>query len=174
MAPLAAVIPYVMAASAAVGAVGAVSSAQAQSASYKSQQEAANYNAEANRQNAISAEAAASANELAQRRQNTQELGTLRARMAEGGGLNGGTGTGVLAQSGANLELSALNTRYQGTMQARGLLNAATLDQYQATVAGQNANRSTTAGYLGAAGQALGTTANYYNARSFYGSGGMY
>jgi hypothetical protein len=148
-----------------------MAAAHAQAQSYKSQQQAANYNAEANRQNALSAEAAASANELAQRRQQAQEMGTERARMAESGGLNGGTGTGVLAQSGTNLELSALNTRYQGAMQARGLLAGVQMDQFQANVAGQNASAATTAGYFNAASSALGSTANYYNTRSLMASG---
>lgn len=162
-----AVIPLVvMAASAAVAAYGAISSAQAQSASYKSQQNAANYNAVVEKQNAMSAEAAASANELNQRRQNDQILGAQRARIAESGGGFNGTNVGALAQSGANLELSALNTRYQGTMQGRGLLAQANLDEYQGQVAGMNASSATRAGYIGAAASALGSASNYYNYRS--------
>jgi len=161
-----------MAVSAAVAAYGAISSAQAQAASAKSQQQAANYNATVEKQNAMSAEAAASANEMNMRRQNDQILGAQRARVAESAGGFTGTNVGVLNQSGANLELSALNTRYQGTMQARGLLAQSNLDQYQGKVAGMNASSAMRAGYIGAAASALGATSSYYNARSFYGNMG--
>ena len=76
-------VPILMAATAAIGAIGALSASKAQAASYKSQQTAANYNAAADRQNAISAEAAGSANELAMRRQNDQILGRERASVAQ-------------------------------------------------------------------------------------------
>lgn len=162
-----AVLPVVlMAASAAMAAVGSISAAQAQTASYKSQQQAANYNATVEKQNAMSAEAAASANELNQRRQNDQIMGAQRARVAESAGGFTGTNVGVLNQSGANLELSALNMRYQGAMQARGLLAQSNLDQYQASVAGMNAGSSMRAGYIGAAASALGSVSNYYNYRT--------
>lgn len=166
MAPMVIVV-----AMAAVSAIGAMAAAKAKANSEHSAQQAANYNAEATRQNALSAEAAAAANELAQRRQGAQELGTLRARMAESGGLNGGTGSGVLAQSGTNLELSALNTRYQGAMQARGLLAGVQMDQFQSKVAGQNANAAMTSGYIGAAASALGASSNYSNARAISAGG---
>jgi hypothetical protein len=168
-----AVLPVVlMAASAAMSAVGAISSAQAQSASYKSQQQAANYNATVEKQNAAAAQAAASANEMNMRRQNDQIMGAQRARVAESAGGFTGTNVGVLAQSGANLELSALNTRYEGAMRARGLLAQSNLSQYQGQVAGMNAGTATTSGYIGAAAGILGSTANYYNARYLYGGMG--
>lgn len=169
---MAAVPLVLMAASAAMSAIGAISAAQSQSASYKSQQQAANYNATVEKQNAMSAEAAASANELNMRRQNDQILGAQRARVGESAGGFTGTNVGVLAQSGTNLELSALNTRYQGTMQARGLLAQSNLDEYQGLVAGMNAKSAMTSGYIGAAAGALGSTANYYNARYLYGNYG--
>ena len=159
MAPIA-----LLAVTAAVSAYGAMSAAKAQSASYKSQQNAANYNATANQQNAQSAEAAASANELALRRQNDQRMGAMRAQAAESGGFTG-SNLEVLDQSGANMELDALNTRYRGATQARGLLDQSTLDQAQAQGAGMNASSATSAGYINAAGSALGSFSNYYNFR---------
>lgn len=169
MAPL-----VIMGVMAAVSAYGAISAAQAQSASAKSQQQAANYNATVEKQNAMSAEAAASANELNQRRQNDQILGAQRARIAESGGGFTGTNVGALAQSGANLELSALNTRYQGAMQARGLLAQSNLDQYQGQVAGMNANSAMRAGYIGAASNALSSFGGYYNYRALSSTMGGY
>lgn len=162
----------VMVASAAISAVGAISAAHAQSNSFKSQQDAANYNATVEKQNADAAMGAASANERAQRMQNDQQMGMERARIGESGGGFTGTNVGVLAQNGANLELGALNTRYQGTMQARGLLAQSTLDQFQGEVAGQNASSAQTAGYFNAASSALSSASNYYNYRSLSTSGG--
>lgn len=168
-----AALPLVMlAASAATSAYGAISSAQAQSASYKSQADAAKYNAAVEQQNATAAETAASANELAMRRNNNQTLGAQRARVAESGGGFSGTNINALNQSGANLELDALNTQYQGVMQARGLMAQSNLDQFQAQVASKNAKSAKRAGYISAAASVLGDTANYFNNRRIYNSGG--
>jgi len=160
-----------MIASAAVSAVGAISSAQAQASSYRSQQQAANYNATISRDNANAAMASASANEQAQRRDNDVKLSFERARMIESGGGLVGTNVGALAQSGTNLELSALNTRYRGTVAATGDLQQSVYDEYQANVAGQNARSAQTSGWIGAIGGALGTAANYSNFRNLYGGG---
>lgn len=154
------------AATAAISAYGAYSQGQAQKTSYQSQQSAANYNATANQQNAMSAEAAASSNELAQRRQNDQTLSGQRARIEESGGGMVGTNVGALTQSGANLELGALNTRYQGAMQGRGLLAQSNLNQFQARVAGQNASSANSSSYLGAASSMLGSFSNYSTFKS--------
>ena len=164
----------IMVASAAMSAYGAMSASKAQAASYKSQQQAANYNATVNQQNAMAAEAAGSANELAERRLNDQRMGVLRARAAESGGGFTGTNVGALDQAAANMELDALNTRYRGTMQARGMLAQANLNEFQANVAGQNAGYATESGYFNAASGILSSAANYYNYRGLATSGGGY
>jgi hypothetical protein len=163
--------PILLAASAAVGALGAIHSAQAQSASYKSAAAAASYNVQASMQNATIAEQAASANEIAMRRENDQRMGAMRARAAESGGFTG-SNLELLDQSATNMELDALNTRYRGQGQAAGLLSQANLDAYQARADRLNAGQAMQAGYLGAASQALGAYSNYYNFRSLnYGYG---
>lgn len=158
-------IPFIiMAATAAITAYGAVSSAKAQSASYKNQAKADQYNATVNSQNADASEAAGSANELALRRQNEQRMGAIRAQIgAKGGGFTG-TNLALVDQDASNMELDALNTRYRGQMEARGLLSEANLDQYGAITSNQNAGRVMRAGYLGAASSALGSFANYSRA----------
>lgn len=158
-----------MAASAAVTAVGSLSAAAAQRSSYESQKTMANYNATVEQMNANAAMSAASANEQAMRRDNDVKLSFERGRMIESGGGLVGTNVGALAQAGTNLELSALNARYKGAIEARGDLQQSVYDQYQAQIAGQNAKRASTAGWIGAVGGALGTTANYYNYRSLAG-----
>lgn len=163
--------PALLIASMAVTAIGAISAAQAQKASYKSQQQADNFNATVSRDNANAAMSAASANELAQRRDNDVKLSFERGRMIESGGGLVGTNVGALSQSAANLELSALNTRYRGAVQATGDLQQSTLDQYQSKVAGMNATSAGNAGWIGAIGGALGSASNYANARSMYSGG---
>lgn len=158
-----------MAATAAVSAYGAISSSRAQAASFDASKKAATYNAEASAQNATAAEQAASANELRQREANNYTMGLQRARVAESAGGFTGTNVGVLNQSATNLELSALNTRYAGKAQARGLMAQSNLDEYQANIADINEGTALTSGYIGAAANALGTTSNYYNQRALYG-----
>src|ERR1051325_10333861 len=109
----------IMIASAVVGAAGAISSAKAQRASYKAQQQADNYNATVNRDNATNAENAASANELAMRRTNQLRLGAMRAQIGSTGGGFAGTNLELADQDASTAELDALNTRYRGQMQAR-------------------------------------------------------
>jgi hypothetical protein len=162
----------IMAATAAVAALGAIHSAQAQSASYKSAAAAARYNAQAEMQNATTAQQAASANEMSLRRQNDARMGAMRAAAAESGGYTG-TNLELLDQSATRMELDALNTRYRGQGQATGMLAQANLDAYQARVDRMNASSAMTAGYYGAASQALGAFSNYNNFRGLnYGSGG--
>jgi len=158
--------PALLIASAVISAYGAISAARAQSASSKSAQNAANYNATVDAQNAQAAQAAGSANEMRQRRENNQIMGAQRARVAETAGGFTGTNVGALNQAGTNLELSALNERYGGMMQARGLLAQANLDQFQGIVAGQNAKAYTRAGYIGAASSALSGASSYANYRN--------
>lgn len=161
----------VLIASAVVSAIGAYSAGQAQKNSALSAQQAANYNATVDKQNAAAAEQAGSARELAMRQQNDQIMGQERASVGESGGGFTGTNVGVLAQNGTNLELNALNSRYNSTMQARGLLSQSTEQEYQGMAAGMNASSDNTASYLGAASSALGATSNYYNAQRMYGGG---
>lgn len=158
-------------ASATVAAAGAVQAGKAQAASYKSAAQAARYNTQAEILNANAAAGAASANELALRRQNDQRMGAMRAQAAEAGGFTG-TNLELLDQSATNMELDALNTRYRGQAQSAGLLSQANLDAYQARADQLNAGQVTQAGYIGAASQALGAFSNYYNFRSLaYSSG---
>lgn len=163
-----------MAASAAVGAVGAINQGKVAAANANSQAAAARYNTQAEMQNATSAQQAASANEMALRRQNDQRMGAMRAGAAENGGFTG-SNLELLDQSATNMELDALNTRYRGQAQASGLMSQANLDAYQARVASANARSDLTGSYFGAASQALGAFSNYYNFRNLnygYGYGG--
>ena len=165
MAPMA-----IMIGAAVVSAMGAIAKSRAEASNYEAQEKAANYNASVEKLNANAAMSAASANEQAQRRENAVKQSFDIARVGEAGGFTG-TNVGALAQEGADLELSALNTRYQGAMQARGLLQQATYDEYQAKVAKANTVRAKQAGWLGAAAAAMSSASSYGAAGRGMGSG---
>jgi len=157
-----------MAASAAVAAYGQIQQGKVASANYKSQEQADIYNATVSTQNAQQAGMLASSHELAQRANQAQQLGNIRAGLAESGGGESGTNAGVLNQSEVNMELDALTTRYQGVLGARSYNAAAGQDYYQAKVAKANAGPARQAGYWGAASSLLKGGSQMYN----YNSGG--
>ncbi len=88
----------------ALGALGALGQGQASGA-------AADYNARLAQDEATSKEAAQRAD--AQRR-----LSTIRSQIGKSGATSAGTPLLVLADSAANAEIDALNTRYGGTAQS--------------------------------------------------------
>ncbi|CAB4140174.1 hypothetical protein UFOVP669_12 [uncultured Caudovirales phage] len=68
--------------------------------------------------NARSAEMEAASREQAQRAQSQRQLGTIRANIGKSGATSEGTPLLVLADSAANAEIDALNTRFTGLRQA--------------------------------------------------------
>jgi hypothetical protein len=151
-----------MAASAAVAAYGQIQQGKVASANAKSQEQAAYYNATVNQQNAQQSGMEASSRELAQRNNQAQQLGNIRAGLAETGGGETGTNAGVLNQSEVNMELDALTTRYQGVLGARAYNAQAGLDYYQGKVAHVNAGAAKQAGYWGAASSLLSGASKMY------------
>lgn len=109
------------------GALGAYQNGQAQS-------QAANYNAAA-------AASEAASRERAQREEAERRRGSIVAQLGKSGATVAGTPLMVLAESAANAEIDALNTRYGGAMQQ---------SLYGAT--GRNARR---AGAIGAGASLL-------------------
>lgn len=166
-------VPIAMAvASAAMKAYGSIQQGKTEAANYKAQAAADNYNAVVNTQNAQQAGMLASSRELAQRQNDAQQLGNIRAGLAETGGGESGTNAGVLRQSEVNAELDALTTRYQGVLQSRGYQAQAGLDIYQGKVAKVNAGAAKRAGYWGAASQLLGGAAQAFSMGSAGGGSG--
>lgn len=155
----------IMAVSAVVGAVGAIQQGKTQAANAKSQSEAQRYNAEVNMQNANASNMLASSREQQQRAGANQQLGNIRAAMAEGGGF-GGTNEGVLRQDTVNAELDALNTRYSGVLQSRSYTAEAGQDYFQSKVAAANVGAYRSAGYLGAASSLLSGASRMYGSNS--------
>ena len=134
----------------------------AKAAQYRGEANAAEYNAAVAAQDADTALQAGNANEEAQRRKSAVEMGRLRAGMAESGiGLNSGTASDLVEQSAMNAELDALNTRYQGTMQARGYKAQSALNKQQAAMARNNATSAIVSGFMNAGARALTAGAKY-------------
>jgi len=124
---------YAAMASSALSGLGGITSAL-------NQQGSAEYNAAMGRSNAEMASMQAGAAEEAQRRKAELLLGEQRAAFVQSG-VDPSSGTGLLVQnqSARNAEMDALNVRYQGLLQGRGLLAQSQLDTRQAAIYGQNA-----------------------------------
>ena len=147
-------IPYIMAATAVVGTYAAVKSGQAAS-------DAADFNAEQARQNAAALQQQSEQASIAQQRDTGLKLGSLSANQGASG-LDPSTGSplDVLSSSIQQGTLDNLNLKYNYQMKALGYNNTASLDNMEA-------GNASTAGYLNAAGGALGGGAKagqqYYN-----------
>lgn len=87
-----------------IGALGAIGQGRAAS-------DAANYNARL-------AEMEAASKERAQRDASQRQLSGIRASIGKSGATSAGTPLLVLADSAANAEIDALNTRYGGALQS--------------------------------------------------------
>lgn len=162
-------------ASAGIGAVGAIQQGNAQSAqyeaqaqAYKSQAQAQEYNAAVQRNNAKAAGEQANAAEEAQRRKFAQLQGQAMAAVGQSGTGFDGSNLDVLRQNSVNNELDALNIRYQGQMQAQGLMAQSDLDRMQAqqslfnaATARSSASSASTAGWIGAGSNLLSGVSNY-------------
>lgn len=157
-----AVYYWIAAATAVIGAYSAVQSGKATEASYQAQANADAYNAEIDAQNARVARQQANAREEAQRRQAKQVLGEQRAALAQAGIGLSGSAADVYQQSATNAELDALNIRYEGELQARGLLAQSELNTYQGKASRMNAGSARRGGYTNAAATILSTASQAY------------
>ncbi len=151
------------AASAAVGAYSAVSSANAQRKSQEAASQAAQYNATLADQKAQVANEQAAANSAASERNSDLALGSVLAGAGQNGtGLSGSTGQ-LYEQDASNSELTAMNIRYNGQLNADALSSGAQLDTFQSQVDQQNASAASTSGYIGAGSAVLGSAGSYLN-----------
>lgn len=156
-------VPVVLGiAATAMQAVGQIQQAQTAAANARAQQATANQNALVLRQDAMQAGAEANAREEVQRRQFRTLQGEALAAAAQSGAGLDGSNADVLRQNAINAELDALTIRYEGQQRTRGLLIESGNQAYQGRIAGMNANRARTAGFLGAGATALAGVARYY------------
>lgn len=146
---MAAAIPFVIAAGAAVSAMGAIRQGQAAQA-------AAQFNATVNTQNAAIARQEALTQAQQQDRENYLRLGSIKAAAGKNGGV-GGSALDVLADTAYQGEFERQQILYAGELKARGFTNTASLDVAE----GKNARN---ASYLQAGSDLLSGAGNSYMA----------
>ena len=158
---MAVALPFIAAASAAIGAVGAIQQGRQASAAAKSQANMDEYNATMAGFQATQANAAAGRQEDEQRQRARQTIGAQLAASAQAGaGLN----TDLLRQSVYNMDADSSAIRYEGALKAQGLTDTASMARSSAAVNRDRARSATTAGYLNAAGSVLNAGMSYYKA----------
>jgi len=148
-----------------MAAVGMLSSAGQAKANAKSQQNAADYNAQVDIAQAHNALDTANLTEQQQRRGAAGQLGEMRGAIAESGLTNTGTVLDIYQQAAHNAEMDALNIRYGGILKSDSLQKQAAIDKYSGQVSGANASAATTAGYLNAGASLLSAYGSYAKAQ---------
>lgn len=155
---------YAMMAMAAVQAIGAISGGAQKSGQYKAAAQANEYNAAVLRQRSETALSVSNQRESQQRRTSAIAMGKMRAGIAQSGLGMGGTNADLERQSSVLAELDALNIRYEGENESRGLLASANLEDMYAGANRSNARSARLSGFMSATGAALGGYGNYLSA----------
>lgn len=163
---------YAAIAAVALKVIGTMSQAQNEASQAKAASAANQYNAAVLRQKADMTTAAFNQREEQQRRTAREAEGKRMASIAEAGLGFGGSQADFERQSEVRAELDALNIRYEGQTETRGLLAQATLQDYEATINRKNASKIRQQGYLAAASQALSSYANFGGMGASAGAGG--
>lgn len=167
-------------ASTAVSAYGAIQQAEAQAEAANNQAKANDYqaqvqerNAQVAKANAESTQQQAATREEAMRRKAALFEGQKMAGIAQSGTGFDGSNLASVEQDHVNRELDALNIRYEGDMQAKGLglqaanaLDQANLDRMNAAQNRSNASSIMTGGYLSAGAQLLSAPSKYYTTKA--------
>jgi hypothetical protein len=162
-------IGVLIAASAAISAVGAIQQGAAAASQARAQQGAQQYNAAVKEQNATVARQQAGAREEQQRRMSRQVLAQQRAALAQAGiGVGFGSALDIEEQSAIRAEMDALTIRYEGELQAKGLLASAQQDLFQGEMARAAGRNAQTASYISAGSSLLSGAASY----GYYTGGG--
>jgi hypothetical protein len=153
-------------------AVGAIAAGNAQAAQYDAQAQAARYNADMQRQQASATAQQTSAREDLQRKQARQVFGRQIAAGAESGvNITTGSAADLFRSSLYDAEMDALNIRYEGELNRVGLLNQASLSDWEGRVAKANSKSAQRAGYLNAATALAGSAAGAYGKTGAPGGG---
>jgi hypothetical protein len=143
-------------------AIGSIMQGNAQSSSFRSQANAAEYNAKVAEQNQQMAREQGNAREEMHRSNARRFLGSQRAAVVQSGvDASSGTAAAVQADSAVQQELDALMIRYESDLQARDFGSAALLERHQASMARANARSARTSGYINAGASMLGGYASY-------------
>jgi hypothetical protein len=141
--------------------MSAANSGQAAQAQYAANQQTAQYNAAVAKQRAETTRAVYGQREDQQRREASFVMGKQRAAGAQAGLGLGGSTADVTGQSAVMAELDALNIRYAGEMEAKGLLSQSDLYSAEAGNYGTQSSYAKTGSMLGVASAALSGYAKY-------------
>lgn len=155
---------YLAAAAVAVAVAGAAVSAAGQYEQTQMQADAERQNARIAQENAERARLHAGLEEADIRRNARALAGRQRASIAESGIELSGTPLDVIEASQEDAELDALTARYNGELEARGLLNERDAARMRAKAAERAGRYAVVGGILGAGSAALGGAANYSRA----------
>lgn len=148
--------------SAALQATGAIMEGNQQAAALGQQADAAERNARLSETQARQAYDAGLQNELAQRRSASQQQADVRASVAESGFESGsGSALAIQQQSARDLEMDALQTRYQALLQGGAFEQQAAADRYAAETLRRSGKNAKRAGFLSAATSILSSAAGY-------------
>lgn len=129
---MAVALPFIMIGMSVLGAMSSANAAKKQAANESA---AAEYNAGIADRNAGIARDQAAQDAEAQRRTNTQKLGSIRAGYGASGVTMEGSPLDVLQMSAYNAELDVQNIKYKGELRALGYEDTAGLDRMRASAA---------------------------------------
>lgn len=149
-----------------VSAAGAVRSGQAQEAQAKAAAQAAEYNAQIEQQKATAEGIKTASREDLQRKQVRQLMGKQAAATAESGSNLNGTAGDLFRQSLYDAEMDAMNIRYEGETNRRGLIAQSGLSLYEASasrMAGKEARKSANISAAGSLIGGIGSAAGAYS-----------
>lgn len=148
--------------STALQAGGAIMQGNQQAAAYGQQAKASERNAKLSDIQARQAYDAGLQNELAQRRSSSQQQADVRASVAESGfDAGSGSALAIQQQSARDMEMDALQTRYQALLQGSAFEQQAVNDRYAAATLRQSGKNARRAGFLSAATSVLSGAAGY-------------
>jgi len=146
MAFMVAALPYITMAISAAGAMQQGRQAKA----------TAEYNAKQQEVSADAARRQAAEREQMQRNEARKLLGKQRAAIAESGVGFGGSSQDIYLQSARDAELDALNLRYAGELEARGLIGQAAAERMEGRARAQQAGYQVAGSVLGGVAKAYG------------------
>lgn len=163
---MAAVTTMVALAGLALAAYGTYQQGEAVEAQDKSSALFADYQAKQDEANAAVTNLQASANEESQRREARRRLGAMRGEIAQSGTGLLGSNADIYSQSARDAELDALNIRYGGLMESKGLLNQSDASRYNSAGYLAEARAGKQAANLRTGTMLLTGGANIYNTYS--------
>lgn len=169
---MAAVTTIVAIAGLALASYGAYAQGEAADAAAKSQSLLYERDAELAEANAAVTLQQASANEEAQRRDARRRLGAMRGEIAQSGTGLLGSNADVYSASARDAELDALNIRYGGLMESKGLLNQGTAAKFNSKTSLMEGKSAKQAGQLRAGTTLITGGTDIYNTYRKTGTGG--